>query len=128
MQKKNTFIRGKMIKESTHLHFIGPDGSLATFAYDNLDMLDNWWKAQCAKLINREHDGFYIVLHKREFTTLIDESTGQPIKRMSSCVFQGERIWPLPREEAKAAYHTDMEGNPIPRYTDLLFVDFTFDE
>jgi hypothetical protein len=110
--------------ENLHLTFVLPDGT-ATFASDNAETLRDWWLVQCAKLGNRERKGFWIVLNKREFTTLKDTATGLPIKRLSSCLFRDGNATKLSADETRHAFNTDAAtGEALPARTDIVFVDF----
>ena len=80
---------------------------------------------QCAKLANRERKGFWIVLNKREFTTLKDTGTGLPIKRLSSYLFRDGNATKLSADEPRHAFNTDADtGETLPARTDIVFVDF----
>jgi hypothetical protein len=95
------------------------------YASDNADALRGWCLVQCAKLGNRERKGFWIVLNKREFTTLKDTGRGLPIKRLSSCLFRDGNATKLSADEPRHAFNTDADtGETLPARTDIVFVDF----
>jgi len=106
-----------------HLTFITPDG-VATFSSDNAAALEHWWLVQVAKL-RRAGEGYWCVLNKREFTSIKDVATGLPVKRVSSCLFEGNTATPQSAETTRYAFNTDADtGKTLPRLTDVVFVDF----
>jgi hypothetical protein len=106
-----------------HLKFVTPDG-MATFASDNADDLKGWWLLQVAKLRNPGRD-HWCVLNKREFTSAKDVATGWPVKRLSSCLFEGNAAIPQTAEATRHAFNTDADtGKPMAPMTDIVFVDF----
>lgn len=117
-------IKSQMIIPGIHLTFVTSEG-VSTFSNDNSKYLDMWWLLQKEKL-SRNPD-YYVVLHKREFTKLIDEKTKFPVKKISSCLFLENSVFKMTASETKKAFHTDANsGKKLPRMTDAIFIDFEF--
>jgi hypothetical protein len=109
--------------QNLHLTFVTPEGD-PTFASDNAKHLTAWWSLQLAKLHNPERD-HWCVLNKREFTPTRDVETGLPIKRLSSCLFQGGTATPQSADNTRQAFNTDADtGKPLSAMKAVVFVDF----
>jgi hypothetical protein len=112
-----------------HLTFVNETGIVSTFGRDNAEHLRSWWLVQCAKLNNPLRKDFWLLLNKREFTSLHDPQTNLPIKRLSGCLFrQGMPPKSLTADEIRQAFNTNAEtGERLPPQTDIVFVDFGYD-
>ncbi len=106
-----------------HLTFVTHDG-ISTFTSDNAKHLKSWWLLQTAKLINSGRD-YWVVLNKRESTSIMDIATGLPVKKLSSCLFKGNLAMPLSAEDTRHAFNAEAEtGKPLPPMKNVVFVDF----
>ena len=105
------------------LTFVTPEG-IETFASHNAHDLPRWWSDRCARLRAGRRD-YWIMLNKREFSDVIDRRTGQPVKRLSSCMFEHGFARPMAADETREAFTTDFRTFEVtPAAPDVIFVDF----